>query len=197
MRIVVVGATGTLGKAAVNAFKQNHEVIKASRKGDIHIDLSIPESIKEMYKHVSDIDAIVCAAGGAKFGPIESLSDEDFKFSLSNKLMGQINLVRYGREYVNEGGVFTLTTGVLAHNPNAATVMLTMINRGLEAFVEALALDMPKDQRLNAVCPPLANETAEKMGWGPGVMSAAAIAKYYVQSVESNLNGALFGPAHS
>jgi NAD(P)-dependent dehydrogenase (short-subunit alcohol dehydrogenase family) len=197
MKIVVVGATGTLGKAAVNALKQNHEIIEASRKGDIQFDLSVPESIKELYQQISNIDAIVCTAGGAVFGPLENLSDEDFRFGVGNKLMGQINLVRYGREHVSAGGVFTLTTGVLAHNPNPGTVMLTMINRAIEAFVEAAAQDMPKNQRLNAVCPPLATETAEKMGWGPGVMSAAEIAKYYVQSVESDSNGALFGPAHS
>ncbi len=197
MRIIVVGATGTLGKATVNALKQNHEVIKASRKGDIHVDLSIPESIKEMYEQVSHIDAIVCTAGDAKFGPLDSFSDEDFEFSLDNKLMGQINLVRYGGEHVNEGGVFTLTTGMLAHSPGAATVMLAMINRGLEAFVEAAAFNTPKNQRLNAVCPPMARETAEKMGWGPGGVPATEIAKYYVQSVESNLNGALIGPAHA
>ncbi len=197
MRIIVVGATGTLGKATVNALKQNDEIIKASRKRDIRVDLSIPESIKEMYEQVSDIDAIVCTAGDAKFGPLETLSDEDFEFSLGNKLMGQINLVLYGGEYLNEGGVFTLTTGVLAHSPSAATAMLTMINRGLEAFVESAALNMPKNQRLNVVCPPMAKETAEKMGWGPGGVPADEIAKYYVQSVESNVNGALIGPAHS
>lgn len=72
-----------------------------------------------------------------------------------------------------------------------------MINRGLEAFVEAAALDMPRNQRLNAVCPPMAKETAEKMGWGPGGVPAAEIAKYYLQSVESGFNGMLFGPTHS
>jgi len=197
MRIIVVGATGTLGKATVNALKQNHEVIQASRKGDIQVDLSIPASIKDMYKQVSDVDAIICTAGDASFGQLDSFSDEDFEFSLGNKLMGQINLVRYGGEQINEGGVFTLTTGILAHNPSAATVMLTMINRGIEAFVEAAALNMPKNQRLNAVCPPMAKETAEKMGWDSGGVPAAEIAKYYVQSVESNVNGALIGPTHS
>ena len=197
MRIIVIGASGTLGKATVNALQQNHEIIKASRNGEIKIDLSKPESIKAMYDQVADIDAVVCAAGDAKFGPLEALTDADFDLSLGNKLMGQINLVRFGRAQLNEGGVFTLTTGMLAHMPNADTVMLSMINRGLEAFVEGAALDMPKNQRLNAVCSPMARETAEQMGWGPGGVPAAEIAKYYVQSLESDLNGALIGPAHS
>lgn len=197
MRIIVIGASGTLGKAAVNALQQNHEIIQASRNGEVQVDLGNPDSIKAMYNCVASIDAVVCAAGNAKFGSLDAFTDADFDFSLGNKLMGQINLVRFGREHLNEMGVFTLTTGMLAHMPDAATVMLTMINRGLEAFVEAAALDMPKNQRLNAVCSPMAKETAEKMGWGPGGVPAGEIAKYYVQSVEGNLNGALIGPAHS
>ncbi|MDJ0987578.1 MAG: short chain dehydrogenase [Desulfobacterales bacterium] len=197
MRIIVVGASGTLGKAAVDALKQQHDIIQASRNSEVQVDLSDPASIKAMYAQVTDIDAVVCAAGDARFGPLADLTDADFDLSLGNKLMGQINLVRFGREHLNEAGVFTLTTGMLAHMPNAATVMLTMINRALEAFVEAAALDMPRNQRLNAVCSPMAKETAEKMGWGPGGVPAAEIAKYYVQSLESDLNGALIGPAHS
>ena len=197
MRIIVVGASGTLGKAAVDALKQQHDIIQASRNSEVQVDLSDPASIKTMYAQVTDIDAVVCAAGDARFGPLADLTDADFDLSLGNKLMGQINLVRFGREHLNEAGVFTLTTGMLAHMPNAATVMLTMINRALEAFVEAAALDMPRNQRLNAVCSPMAKETAEKMGWGPGGVPAAEIAKYYVQSLESDLNGALIGPAHS
>ena len=197
MRIIVVGATGTLGKAVVDALRRNHEVIGASRSGDLRVDLGSRESIRQMAAQVNDVDGIVCAAGDATFGPLESLSDADFDYSLGNKLMGQVNLVRYAQAHVNEGGVFTLTTGVLAHRPAAATVILSMINRGLEAFVEAAALSMPANQRLNAVCPPMAKETAEKLGWGPGGVPAAEIAAYYVRSVESGLNGALIGPVHS
>jgi len=197
VKIIIVGATGTIGRAVVNLFESKHEIIKASRNGDVRVDLSNPDSIKEMYGEVPEIDAVVCAAGDARFGPLDSFSDKDFQFSLGSKLMGQVNLVRFGRGNINDGGVFTLTTGVLAHSPDSATVMLTMINRGLEAFVEAAALDMPRNQRLNAVCPPMAKETAEKMGWGPGGVPAAEIAKYYLQSVESGFNGTLFGPTHS
>ncbi len=197
MKIIVVGASGTIGSAVVEALQPNHEIIKASRTGNIQIDLGNPDSIKKMYQQVSNIDAVVSTAGSAKFGPLDSITDEDLERSLGNKLMGQVNLVRYGREHLNNGGVITLTTGILAQNPSVGTVMLTMINRGLEGFVEAAALDMPNNQRLNAVSPPMAKETAEKMGWGQGGMPVAEIARYYIKSVESNLNGALIGPTHS
>ena len=197
MKIIIIGATGTLGTAVASSLEKEHEVIRASRKGDVQVDLSNPASIQAMYQSVQGIDAVISAAGEAKFGSIDSLTNEDFNLGLKSKLMGQINLVRYGRKHLKKGGVITLTTGILAHNPNPQVSMLTMINLGLEGFVESSAQDMPNHMRLNAVCPPMASETAEKMGWGPGGVPAAEIAKYYVQSVESNVNGALIGPTHS
>ena len=197
MKIIIIGSTGTIGKEVARSLGKKHEVIGASRKGDIQVDLSTPDSIKKMYQSIRDIDAVISAAGEARFGSIDSLTNDDINLGLKSKLMGQINLVRYGRKYLKKGGVVTLTTGILAHNPNPQTPMLTMINIGLEAFVESSAQDMPNHMRLNAVCPPMAKETAEKMGWGPGGVPAAEIAKYYVQSVESSLNGALIGPTHS
>jgi nucleoside-diphosphate-sugar epimerase len=96
MKIIVIGASGTIGSAVFNALQDKHEIVKATRNGDIKIDLSNPESIKDMYKKVSNFDAVLCAAGEANFGPLDSLSDENFQLSLQNKLMGQINLVRFG-----------------------------------------------------------------------------------------------------
>jgi NAD(P)-dependent dehydrogenase (short-subunit alcohol dehydrogenase family) len=197
MKIIIIGATGTIGAAVASALEKEYDVISASRKCDVQIDLSNPASIKEMYKSVQDIDAVISAAGEARFGSIDSLTTEDVNLGLKSKLMGQINLVRYGRKHLKKGGVITLTTGILAHNPNPNVPMLTMINLGLEGFVQASAQDMLNQMRLNAVCPPMASETAEKMGWGPGGVPAAEIAKYYVQSVESTLNGAIIGPTHS
>ena len=45
------------------------------------------------------IDAIISAAGPARFKPLDTLSDDDFLFSIvlfsiQNKLMGQVNVVR-------------------------------------------------------------------------------------------------------
>ncbi|MCP3867657.1 MAG: short chain dehydrogenase [Gammaproteobacteria bacterium] len=196
MKILVIGASGTIGSAVTEALDGEHEVVKASRTGEVRVDLSDPASIEAMFQAVPELDAVLSTAGSASFGPLDSLSDEDFALSLGNKLMGQVNLVRLGRKHLNPGGVITLTTGILAHNPNPHTVILTMINRALEGFVESAALDMPNDQRLNGVCPPMVKETAEKMGWGPGGVPAVDIAKYYLQSIEPGSNGRSFGPAH-
>jgi len=196
MKIIVVGASGTIGRPVASALGSRHEVIRASRNGDVRVDLSDPHSVASMYESVNHIDAVVCAAGTGVFNSLDQLTDEDFESSLGNKLMGQINLVRYGRSHLNDNGSFTLVSGILAHRPNPGTVLISVINSGVEAFARAMALDMPRGQRINVVCPPMVKETAEKMGWGNGGMTADEVAQYYVQAVEGGLNGESLGPLH-
>ena len=128
MKVILVGASGTIGSAVAEALADKHEVISASRNGDDKIDLSDPRSITAMYETVGKIDAVISTAGSGAFGPLDALTDEDFSFGLGNKLMGQINLVRLGRDYVNDNGVFALTSGILAIQPNPASVLLTTLN---------------------------------------------------------------------
>ena len=196
MKIVVVGATGTIGQAVAEALAERHEVIKASRRSEVPVDLTDPASIRAMYEALGDLDAVVCAAGDAAFASMDELTDDDFAFGLSGKLMGQINLVRFGRECLPAGGSFTLTSGMLAHKPTPATALISTLNGGIEAFGRAAAVAMPRNQRVNVVCPPLVRETAEKMGWGSKGSPAAEVAEFYVQAVEGNMNGESLGPMH-
>lgn len=194
MKVIVVGATGTIGRAVVNALADRHDVISVSRSGDIPVDYSKPETIAAMYERVGRVDAVISVAGDAKFGPLDALADEDFAFGLGNKLMGQINLVRYGRDYLNENGSITLTSGILADQPHAASVLLTTVNAGVEGFVRAAALGLTDGKRLNVVSPPMVKETAEKLGWGDGGVPASLVARAYVESVEGNRTGEILYP---
>ena len=134
----------------------------------------------------------MCVAGDAVFGQLESLTDKEIKFGITNKLLGQINLVRFVRKNLSKNVVTVLTTGILAQNPNPYSSMLTMINRGLEGFVEAASLDMPNNQKLHAVSPPLAKETAEKMGWEHAGVPANEIAELYLKALTSTETGKIF-----
>lgn len=183
MRILVVGATGTIGQAVVEKLSKNNEVVGISRRSDPPVDLSDSNSIQAMYEALPELDAVVSAAGDARFGSLDQLSDEDFAFGLGNKLMGQVNLVRFGREKVREGGSFTLTSGILAIQPGPNTAGVSMVNAGLEGFVRAAAMDLPKGQRINVVSPPLVRETAVKMGWGTAGMPANEVAQAYAEAV--------------
>ena len=192
MRIVVVGATGTIGKAIVAALARNHEVLAASRKSRIRVDVTDPDSIRAMYRTVGRIDALVSAAGDAKFAPLEKLTDSDFQFSLGHKLMGQVNLVRLGMDSMTDGGSFTLTTGVLARRPMAGSGAISLVNAGLEGFVRAAALEAPRGIRVNAASPPWFTDTMKALGMDPsGGMTPEAAAQLYVRSVTSKQNGAV------
>jgi NAD(P)-dependent dehydrogenase (short-subunit alcohol dehydrogenase family) len=196
MKVIVIGASGRIGQAVVSALVERHEIIRASRSGDVQVDLSDPDSIHAMYDAVPDPGAVVCAAGSGAFRPLDQLTDDDFAFGLRNKLMGQANLVRYGRNRLGDNVSFTLTSGILAHQPGPVTALISVLNAAVEAFVKAAAIDMPRGQRINVVCPPMVKETAEKMGWGPGGMPAAEVAEFYVKAVEGDMNGRSIGPLH-
>ena len=119
MRVIVIGATGTIGKAVVEALADRHEVVRVGRRsGDLQVDIASKESIERFFAEAGPFDALVSAAGDARFSPLASLTDEDFAFSLSNKLMGQVNLVRTGLRHVRDDGSFTLTSpGERGHHP--------------------------------------------------------------------------------
>jgi NAD(P)-dependent dehydrogenase (short-subunit alcohol dehydrogenase family) len=191
MRIIVIGATGTIGKAVVEALRGKHEVVQVGhRHGDYQVDLADKGAIERLYEAAAPFDAVVSAAGLAKFGALDGLSDADFQFSLSNKLMGQVNLVRVGMAQIRDGGSFTLTSGVLSQEPTRGSSAISLVNGGLEAFARAAALEMPRGVRINVISPPWVSETLEAMGRdGDAGMPAAQVARAYVESVEGSENG--------
>jgi len=137
----------------------------------------------------------VSAAGDAKFAPLQQLTDDDFAFSLRNKLMGQVNLVRFGMDSVSDGGSFTLTSGVLAQQPMAGSAAISLVNAGVEGFVRAAALELPRRQRVNVVSPPWVSETLTAMGQDPaGGLPAADVARAYVRSIEGSETGSVISP---
>jgi NAD(P)-dependent dehydrogenase (short-subunit alcohol dehydrogenase family) len=196
MRILVVGAGGTIGRAVVAALSVGHEVVSASRSAGIKVDIADPASIKAMYRSAGKLDAVVSVAGQAKFAPLAKLSDADFRFCLDNKLMGQVNLVRFGLEHLADGGSFTLTTGVLARSPMPGSAAISLVNAAIEGFVRAAALEAPRGIRVNAVSPPWVAETLTAMKMDPSQgLPAAVVAQSYVRSVTGSENGATLEPS--
>src|SRR5918999_5081801 len=168
MRILLVGATGTIGRAVAAALRPRHDVVEAShRKAPHHVDIADPDSVRSLYEDVGHVDAVVCAAGQAVWKPLADLNDGDFAFSLRNKLMGQVNLVRVGVHWTRDGGSFTLTSGILAHQPSPGSVAVSIVNAGVEAFARAAALELRQGLRVNVVSPPWVSETLQAMGRDP------------------------------
>lgn len=194
MKVLVIGATGTIGAAVADALAGKHEVVQASRSGDVAVDIGQPDSTRQMFDLVGKVDAVVCCAGDARFGPLAGLSDADFEFSLQNKVMGQVNIVRFGMDSVADGGSFTLTSGVFSQRPMPGTSAIAMANGAIESFARGAALDVQRGIRVNVVSPPFIKETAVKMGM-EGQLTAEQCAETYVAIVEGNQTGTVVFPA--
>ena len=190
MKILLVGASGTIGKAVKTALETDHQIIQANYKdGDVQVDLGNPASITAMFEQVGKLDAVISTAGLANFGPIHTLSEEDYQLALNNKLLGQINLIRLGQEYINEGGSVTLTSGILSRQPMPGSSVISMANGALESYVKAAALEI-ENIRLNVVAPIFVKETMSMMGMDTeGGLSAADTAKAYVAAVIGDKHG--------
>jgi NAD(P)-dependent dehydrogenase (short-subunit alcohol dehydrogenase family) len=191
MRVVVVGASGTIGAAVVGALQGRHEILKvAHSRAEHRVDIASADSIRKLYEEIGTFDAVACAAGLAAFKPLTELTEEDFRLGLDSKLMGQINLVRLGLPRARDGGSFTLISGTLAVEPGLGSAAITPANVAVEGFARAAALEMPRGIRINVVRPPWVSETLAAMGRDPaGGMPAAKVAAAYVAAVEGRMTG--------
>jgi NAD(P)-dependent dehydrogenase (short-subunit alcohol dehydrogenase family) len=196
VRILIVGASGTIGRAIVAALAPGHDLVPVSRQtSPVAVDIQDPESIAAMYRTVGPVGAVVCAAGDVAFAPLAELSDTDFDFSLKNMLMGQVNLVRRGLVSVADGGSLTLTTGTLSQQPMRGGAAISLVTAGLEGFVRAAALEAPRGIRINAIRPPWVTETL--LGRGMDLrdsLPAAVVARSYLQSLFGQGSGVIIEP---
>jgi NAD(P)-dependent dehydrogenase (short-subunit alcohol dehydrogenase family) len=192
MKVILIGASGTIGAAIDDALSSDHDLVRVGRSsGDVHADLSDPASLRALYDEVETFDAVVSAAGNAAFNPLLELSDDDFDLSLSSKLMGQVNLVRYGLPHIRTTGnpSFTLVSGVLSREPMPGSAAISMVNSGVEGFARAAALEAD-GVRVNVVSPPWVSETLEEMGEDPSAgLPAATVARAFVDGVEGDMTG--------
>ena len=193
MKIIVIGASGTIGKRIQERLAKKNEIVRASRSGaDIQVDITDSASIEKMFNSVTGVDAVICAAGPAKFGPLAELTEEDFYVGIRGKMMGQVNLVRIGQGYLNDGGSFTLTTGILADDPVMGSAALSLVNGAVNSFVVAAAMELPRGLRCNVVCPTVVEDSAEAYedffpGYDPAPMEKVVNA--YVRAIENKITG--------
>jgi len=196
MRVLIVGATGTIGEAVVGELGPRHDILTAGRNsGDLRVDITSLDSIKAMFEHAGQVDAVVSATGKVKFAPLEAMTAADYEIGLKDKLMGQVNLVLVGRTFVSEGGSFTLTSGVLDQDPIRQGSSASMVNGAVNAFVMAAAIELGRGQRINAVSPTVIDEAMEGYaaffrGFQPVPAARAALA--YAKSVEGAQTGQVY-----
>lgn len=193
MRILIIGGKGTIGSKVSAYFSKKHEVIIAGRTyGDQVVDTSNSQSIEVLFKRIGMLDAVICTAGEAKWAPFKDLSEEDFYIGIRSKLMGQVNLVRIGKKYLNPNGSITLTTGILADDPVIMTTSAAMVNGAIHSFVKAVVLELDNGIRVNAVSSGLVEDALDKYedyfpGHNPIPMDK--MLRGYIRSVEGKANG--------
>ncbi len=196
MKILIVGGTGTIGQAVTKLLAERHEVIVAGHQhGDIQVDLREEKSIAAMYKATGKLDAVVITTGKVHFGNLTEMTPEQYQIGLQSKLMGQVNIVLAGLTYLNDGGSFTLTSGILNRDPIRVGSSAAMVNGALDGFVKAAAIEMPRAIRINVVSPTVLAESMHKYadyfrGFVP--VNAEKVALAYSKSVEGGQTGQVY-----
>ena len=190
-KILVIGAAGLIGTDVVKALGES-ECIRASRNSGERVDISDPRSIAALFERVGELDGIICTGGAARFKPWNQLTDEDWEFSLANKLLGQVNVVRYGAKSVRPGGAITLTTGLASQYPAPGSAIITTVNSAVEAFVRSVAVEPSISVRVNAVSPGWVSETLQAMGRNPSDgIPAAEVARITVRQFREGATGSV------
>ena len=194
MKILAIGANGVVGKAVVDLLSEEHEVIAVGySRGEITVDTESQESIRSLFEKVGMIDAIMSMAGNGQMGSLEEMPDSGYQSVLNSKVMGQVNLLRIGLEYLNQGGSITLTSGQASNNPAPGMAAIAMATAAVNAFVGAAALELKDDKRINAVSPGFVKETMEMLGMDSTYgIPADDVATYYKASVAGQGNGEVF-----
>jgi len=194
MKILVIGASGLIGKGVADELAKKHEVIRASRNGDVQADVNNPNSIKEMYEKVGKLDAVAFAAGKVPFKPLSELTRDDFVTGLTDKAIGQIDLVLKGINYLSDGGSFTLMSGVLAREAILTGSVASAANGAIESFVMAASVELPRGIRINSISPNVLVESPGYHDYFPGFeqVQLADVVRLYVKSIEGPQTGQVY-----
>jgi NAD(P)-dependent dehydrogenase (short-subunit alcohol dehydrogenase family) len=192
MKIIIIGASGTIGKHVVKRLETGHEIIKVgSKSGDIQVDISSVEAITVMFETLGSFDALISVAGTGHIGPLETMTDLNFRETVNSKLMGQVNLVLIGQHYINPAGSFTLSSGSVAHDPVLQTASLSSINAAVDGFIRGAAIELKHSVRINSVSPTVVEDSPEFFPFFPGTIPVKmeAVAAAYAKSVFGSQTG--------
>jgi NAD(P)-dependent dehydrogenase (short-subunit alcohol dehydrogenase family) len=191
MKILLIGASGTIGRAVHALLAPRHDIVTVGRSsGDLRADFTQPETLQKMFEAAGQVDAIVSTAGNLHFGPLSEMTAEQFNTGLQDKLLGQVRL-----RWLRDGGSITLTSGVAATEPIRHGANASTVNAALNGFVTGAAVELQRGLRINAVSPTLLTESAEAYGSvfpGFETVPAARVALAYQRSVEGAQTGKVF-----
>lgn len=188
MKIILIGASGKIGREINNALASDHEIVRVGvTSGDIRCDYTDAASVQSMFDRVGAYDALIAVAGrDTQFASYEALTDDDYRYGFDRKFLGQVRLVSMGKATISDGGSMTLTSGFLTHYPNRSSIATGPINAAVDTFVKNAASLLPRSIRLNVVSPaPVVEPGRERKG----LVTAEQTAQFYVQAVQGAMTG--------
>jgi len=193
MKIIVIGANGTIGKAVVEQLGARHEILTAGRNsGQYQVRIEDHADVVALFERTGPVDGVVVAAGDLHFGPLTDMTPEQFHVGLNSKLMGQVNVALAAQHKLSDGGVITLTSGSVGTHPIRYGANASTVNRAVEGFVLGAAIELPRGLRINLVDPTVLTESMPQYGaYFPGYepVDASRVALAYARSVEGPETG--------
>ena len=80
MKIILVGASGTIGQAIEQELRARHDIIRVGRNsGDLQADITDPASIRHLFERAGAFDALISAAGKVHFGALAEMGEAEFE----------------------------------------------------------------------------------------------------------------------
>jgi NAD(P)-dependent dehydrogenase (short-subunit alcohol dehydrogenase family) len=191
--VILIGALGKMGQAALTGLG-NHKVITAGRSGDVDhiVDITNEQSIRSLYEAVGKFDAVVNTVGFCEYATFSEMTEAQWMTTVMSKMMGQINLVRIGQEYIADSGSFTLISGILNKKPIPFAIADATTSGAIDTFVKIVSLEMPRNTRINVVNPTVLTEAWEVYGeMMPGFepVPGTLVGKAFERSVDGFING--------
>lgn len=192
--VIVIGAQGKMGQAALTGLTK-HKVITASRSGDgcdYQVDITSEASIRDLFSQVGHFDAVVNTVGHCEYADFVEMTEQQWMTTVMSKMMGQINLVRIGQESIADKGSFTLISGILNLKPIPFAIADATVSGAIDTFVKCVALEMPRNIRVNVVNPTVLEEAWQVYGeMMPGFqpVPGSLVGKAFERAVDGFLNG--------
>jgi len=188
MKIIIIGASGRIGREVDKALSKRHEIVRVgAHSGDVQCDYTVPESVRGMFEKIGEFDSLISVIGGdSVFKPFAELNDEDFRYGYERKFLGQIRFFKLGENFVRDNGSFIFTSGFLSQYPNPFSIATGPLNAAIDTFVTNTAALLQRGLRINVVSPAPIVEPGQE---SEGVVTAAETAKLYVEAVEGNITG--------
>lgn len=192
--VLLIGAQGKMGQAALTGLER-HNVITASRSGsgcDYQVDITSEQSIRALFEQVGQIDAVVNTVGYCEYASFTEMTEAQWMTTVMSKMMGQINLVRIGQEYITDKGSFTLISGILNVKPIPYAIADATTSGAIDTFVKCVAYEMQRGIRVNAINPTVLTEAWDVYGeMMPGFepVPGRLVGKAFERSVDGFITG--------